>query len=403
MSSLFFLIDDLFQLQITRDHPLALYPTWSSLPSWWPEYHADSLNHQGDIQNIPYSQYYHTQLAQITKALHDFAITTAIDRPSEDRLVLDSFIAKREEVCHTNDWLSLEEFWVQQSHRQGKYLLSLWPIENYSDPLWWTKRLFTAVLLRRDDRLATDIKKICTFVSRFASRAFPDCPQTPVSVWMGNIVDWAGEIKSVRASWRSRPEQTDIINRVWSIKQIFLDQTVAKARAEYLPLHSLLAQELWCLLDEGSVKDFFQNYFWIGLLCHELGHTIGKYPGYPERMSERYQTIEENRAEIIAIKLWYELYDENIGEKHLTWLFLWTWLLASCSMWRGYHHHGERKAYRYHFPIFARLREAYQIWDDRVCMEHLYAELMSIVHRGTKEQCEQFHASLEYKKLKNFL
>jgi hypothetical protein len=48
---------------------------------------------------------------------------------------LRHFVTKRNDVCHTNDWLALEELWVKESHGAGDYLLSLGPVENYSDPL----------------------------------------------------------------------------------------------------------------------------------------------------------------------------------------------------------------------------------------------------------------------------
>jgi hypothetical protein len=67
---------------------------------------------------------------------------------------------------------------------------------------------------------------------------------------------------------------------------------------------------LGCDYDEQSVKDFFYHYLWIGLLCHELGHTLGKPHNYADNMGSYYQTMEENRAEIIAIKAWYDLVNE---------------------------------------------------------------------------------------------
>jgi len=382
MSPLFSLIDDLFRLQTTRDHHLALYPYGAIQAQTTDQYHAEIFDDTQTVISSPYSSHYQRQLQHITDALDQFVDQEATHRWPDDQLRLYAFVSKRKDVCHSNDWLALEEERVRLSHGKGEYLLSLWPIENYSDPLWWGKRLFTAVLLRRETYLDDQATAIQSFVAQDAINQFPDCPPTPVTVWIGNIIDWAGEVKHVRASWRSRPEQAPIINRVWSIKQIFLDQTVSKALAEYLPLHDLAARHWWCTYEWASVKDFYQQYFWIGLLCHELGHTVGKHEDYTQRMGFSLRAMEENRAELLAIKRRYDLCDAWLVEKNMTWLFLWSNLLGAFSMWRGYQQTGERKAYRYHLWIFVRLWEWFMQWRDRAVMRALVASCLALAREG---------------------
>jgi hypothetical protein len=114
-------------------------------------------------------------------------------------------------------------------------------------------------------------------------------------------------------------------------------------------------------------------------------------------MGSYYQTMEENRAEIIAIKAWYDLVNEWIEEKNLTWLFLWTWLLASCAMWRDYHQKWERKAYRYHFPLFVTIREAWKAWYDDRYVNAVYTDMMNLVQNGTSDQAQHYRTAHEQK------
>jgi len=390
-------IEELYLLQSDKNGKRSVYQ-WLISPDRNIEYDVEIVDDWW-YRSIPYSEYYAKELELIGKCFYyyivDLSDSMLFDSSSIDRFW--ELYKARKQASIDNDWLAFEWVRLRLSKGNEKLMINIWPIEAYSDWLWWRKRFFSLVVV---EKLGLQKGLVDSYLS--ASSIFDEkidipnkCVAPFVHVFLWEVISSGGEIKYLNASWRSRPEKASLIQNVWTIKQIFWSQTWDVLRKYYFPLIENF-QVFW-FWDSSlwDMKSYYEKIFREWILCHELGHAIAKNRDYQSRLWSAYACFEECRAEFLGFGIYCEAHQINLrdlSDSSFSKLLQYSssHLLSTIYMWNLYQITGKRAAYRYlvwiwyAFCLSLRKNQIADFYDS------LLVSMMDIVREGDEDTAKKW-------------
>jgi len=250
------------------------------------------LRRKGDaLVAVPYATAYRDALAKAASALERAAAVT------DDR-TFAAFLTARADGLRTGDLRHSEEAWVTLP--DPTLDIAIGPYEVYDDRLLGLKRAFEATVLRRHP--ATDhIHRLEAFVDELddvlPGAVSPREVRPRVRSGVFDVVVAAGAANmGAKAIAAMLPNDLEVRRSAGARLLVFRNVVAAKFRAILAPLaERVLAENISALIDEDTLT--------MHTLFHELAHAlVDEHPGGShEQLRDRYSTIEECRADLVAV------------------------------------------------------------------------------------------------------
>ncbi len=253
-----------------------------------------------------------------------------------------------------NSWAEADEVWLAEHLKKDfEYVLFFGPAESYSDTVWATKKFFAFTALKIDQDLEKIYRGWVEELKPFYA-SIPELRQLPVAkvrLLAGELVSHGGELKKLGSVGWSRPDTDRLLNSHGSVKQLFVNKIFEKVGQLYLPATKLLFGKE----QASELSKYFKEQYVSAVALHELCHTVGKFPGYKERMGAHYNSFEELRAESLAHILAKYLEQKQKLPKGFGFRMALGELVVGSHMALVYRKLGIRKAYADMQKAFARI------------------------------------------------
>jgi hypothetical protein len=211
-------------------------------------------------------------------------------------------------------WQEVECFYLSLPERE-EYILSIGPIESYSDSNYGIKKFFSMAFARRVHETTLPHLAILFEENINPSSQSFSCGcsfSIKTHYFVGVTIFSAGEVLRLGSRGWSRPQLPAIANKYGTIKIIFKDQC-EKSSIEFLnsgiPLLRSLGVREELLL---KLSNEYYELFFLYIMLHEFGHTFHKPEGADGRLGKYYCFIEEARADSAVLQIALKLEEHKV-------------------------------------------------------------------------------------------
>ena len=305
-----------------------------------------------NISEIPYNIYYKNNIKQIINTLNQ------LEASFKNKKVWSDYIKTIKRGFLKDAWEDVEkEFLKMNLNKNEQFVLNIGPIESVHDSLLGTKKFYTLVFGEVDKQKTEQVNKIVKNLGIKNTK-----------VLIENILFWSGELKALRASGWSRPENPKLIKNIGTVKQLFLFNIENKANNLYIPLLKIVNNG-----KNAKIKNYLKEKYYLNVLFHELGHTIKKPKDAQTRLGKYYNGVEEARAEIQSYNIALDQGDKiNLDIES----FIITSLITFAHMHWIYKNKNIRKPYSQGAKI---------LWSFAEKHKHIYIKNKQLEFKDTKK------------------
>ena len=269
----------------------------------------------GSLAAIPYSKFFHTELAEAAKLLNEASEIT-IDP------TLKKFLKERADAFLDDDYYQSDMDWMDLA---GDIEAVIAPYEVYEDKLFGYKAAFESFICVVDHDQSEKQKEIGTYLNEMEDhlpipdkyKNFERGSSSPIKVV--NLLFSAGDTKAgIQTTAFNLPNDERVREAKGSKKVMLKNVMNAKYDKCWIPIVNTV------LAPKDLKRVSFDGYF-LHVLMHEVSHGLG--PGKIEKegkettvnkeLKETYPTIEECKADVLGVYNSQFMIDKKVFPKEL--------------------------------------------------------------------------------------
>ncbi len=254
----------------------------------------------GNLIAIPYTEFYKTELAEISKLMTEAA-------EYADNASLKNYLLKRAKAFKTNDYYESDMAWMDLKDHTIEVIIG--PYEVYEDRLFNYKAAFEMFLTIVDPTSTEKLKTFANYLTEMEEnlpipqehKNFERGSDSPIVVVQE--VFSAGDTKAgVQTLAFNLPNDERVRKAKGSKKVMLVNMHEAKFEQLLKPISEIV-------LDSSQLQYVTFDAFFNHTLMHEMSHGLG--PGYiivngnetevKKELKETYSTIEECKADILGL------------------------------------------------------------------------------------------------------
>lgn len=254
----------------------------------------------GKLIAIPYTEYYKTQLTEISKLMTEAA-------EHADNKSLKKYLLTRAKAFQTNDYYESDMAWMDLKNHTIEVIIG--PYEVYEDGLFNYKASFEMFLTIVDPASTKKLETFANYLTEMEEnlpipqehKNFERGSDSPIVV--AQAVYGAGDNKAgVQTLAFNLPNDERVRKAKGSKKVMLINVHEAKFDKLLKPISEIV-------LDEQQLKYVTFDAFFNHTLMHEMSHGLG--PGFikvngretevKKELKETYSTIEECKADILGL------------------------------------------------------------------------------------------------------
>lgn len=269
---------------------------------------------KGKLVAIPYTEYYKSQLTEISKLMTEAA--EFADNPT-----LKNYLIKRAKSFTTNDYYESDMAWMDLKDHTIEVIIG--PYEVYEDELFNYKAAYEMFLTIVDPASTKKLEIFKNYLTEMEEnlpipqehKNFTRGSDSPIVV--AQEVFGAGDTKAgVQTLAFNLPNDERVRKAKGSKKVMLINVHEAKFEKLLKPISELV-------LDESQLQYVTFDAFFNHTLMHEMSHGLG--PGYikidgketevKKELKETYSTIEECKADILGLYNNSFMISKNVYQK----------------------------------------------------------------------------------------
>ncbi len=254
----------------------------------------------GKLVAIPYTEYYETQLTEISKLMTEAA-------EYAENKTLKNYLLTRAIAFETNDYYESDMAWMDLKDHTIEVIIG--PYEVYEDGLFNYKASFETFLTLVDPESTEKLKTFANYLTEMEEhlpipqehKNFERGSDSPIIV--AQEVFSAGDTKAgVQTLAFNLPNDERVRKAKGSKKVMLINVHEAKFKKLLKPISEMV-------LDESQLQYVTFDAFFNHTLMHEMSHGLG--PGFivvdgketevKKELKETYSTIEECKADILGL------------------------------------------------------------------------------------------------------
>lgn len=254
----------------------------------------------GKLVAIPYTEYYKTQLTEISKLMTEAAELA-------DNKTLKNYLLTRAKAFETNDYYESDMAWMDLKDHTIEVIIG--PYEVYEDGLFNYKASFETFLTLVDPESTEKLKTFANYLTEMEEnlpipqehKNFERGSDSPIIV--AQEVFSAGDTKAgVQTLAFNLPNDERVRKAKGSKKVMLINVHEAKFEKLLKPISEMV-------LDESQLQYVTFDAFFNHTLMHEMSHGLG--PGFivvddketevKKELKETYSTMEECKADILGL------------------------------------------------------------------------------------------------------
>lgn len=280
----------------------------------------------GNLVAIPYTEYYKSQLTEISKLMNEAA-------EYADNASLKNYLITRAKAFQTNDYYESDMAWMDLEDHTIEVIIG--PYEVYEDGLFNYKASFETFLTLVDPESTEKLKTFANYLTEMEEnlpipkehKNFERGSDSPIVV--AQEVFSAGDTKAGVQTLAFNLPNDERVRKAKGSKKVML-KNVHEAKFDKLlkPISEMV-------LDKSQLQFVTFDAFFNHTLMHEISHGLG--PGFitvegretevKKELKETYSTIEECKADILGLYNNQFMIEKNVYSKEFE-QEMWTTFLA---------------------------------------------------------------------------
>ncbi len=272
-------------------------------------------NQDGSLEVLPYHEAYAEQVRKAADLLRQ-ASALAEDPGFRKYLML------RAEAFLTDDYLASDMAWMDMKHNDIDFVVG--PIENYEDALFNYKAAHESFILIKDKSWSEKLAYINSVLPRM-QRGLPvpdeyksEVPGSQSDLGAYDAIYYTGECNAGSKTIAINLPNDDRVQLSKGSRKIQIKNSIRyKFEEILLPISNVLIDEQQ--REHVTFDAFFENTMYHEV-AHGLGlnHTINGMGTVRSALREQYSALEEGKADVFALYLITQLYEEGmLGERDL--------------------------------------------------------------------------------------
>lgn len=268
-----------------------------------------------ELQAIPYSRYYGSDIQELANLL-DKAATTTKDK------TLKTFLKSRAQGLRTDDYYQSDMDWMDLA---GDLEVVIGPYEVYEDKLFGYKAAFESFICVVDHAASDKQKEIGKYLNKMEDhlpipdeyKNFNRGASSPIKVV--DLAFSSGDTKAGVQTTAFNLPNDERVRQAKGCKKVMLKNVMrAKFDKCWIPIVNTV------LSDQDLKQVSFDGYFY-HVLLHEVSHGLGpgiikkaeKVTTVNKELKEHYPTIEECKADVLGVYNTQFLIDQDLLPKSL--------------------------------------------------------------------------------------
>jgi Peptidase family M49 len=280
----------------------------------------------GKLVTIPYTEYYKTQLTEISKLMNEAA-------EYADNASLKNYLITRAKAFTTNDYYESDMAWMDLEDHTIEVIIG--PYEVYEDGLFNYKASFETFLTLVDPESTEKLKTFANYLTEMEEnlpipkehKNFERGSDSPIVV--AQEVFSAGDTKAGVQTLAFNLPNDERVRKAKGSKKVML-KNVHEAKFDKLlkPISEIV-------LDKSQLQFVTFDAFFNHTLMHEMSHGLG--PGFinvdgrdtevKKELKETYSTMEECKADILGLYNNQFMIEKDVYSKEFE-QEMWTTFLA---------------------------------------------------------------------------